>query len=91
MLCKVTHCVGHVAANTRPHQQHWGNEEMEAVISCKKTVRWLALSTRSELPSLSAPYLVIKSVTTNLQCCAQEYTCTNTHIVHQLFRSYMCT
>ena len=23
MLCKVTHCAGHILANTRPRQLHW--------------------------------------------------------------------
>ena len=34
MLCKVTHCTGHILANTRPHQLHWGDWEMGTVISC---------------------------------------------------------
>ena len=28
MLRKVTHCAGHVSANTRPHQLRWGDQEM---------------------------------------------------------------
>ena len=24
MSCKVTHCAGHISANTRPHQLRWG-------------------------------------------------------------------
>ena len=28
MLCKVTHCAGHVSANTRPHQLCLGDREM---------------------------------------------------------------
>lgn len=27
MLCKDTHCAGHVSANTRPHQLWWGDQE----------------------------------------------------------------
>ena len=33
-LDKVTHCVGHILANTRPHHLHWGDQEMGTVISC---------------------------------------------------------
>ena len=36
MLCKVTHCTGRISANTRPHQQHWGDREMGTAISCTK-------------------------------------------------------
>ena len=45
MLYKVTNCAGHVLANTRPHQLHWGDWEMGTVISCIECsqVRWLAL------------------------------------------------
>ena len=32
MLCKVTHCAGHVSANTRPHQLRWGDREMGTAI-----------------------------------------------------------
>ena len=28
MLCKVTHCAGHVSANTRPHQLYWGDRDI---------------------------------------------------------------
>ena len=34
MLCKVTHCAGHVSANTRPHQLCWGDWEMGTSVSC---------------------------------------------------------
>ena len=34
MLRKVTRCTGHVLANTRPHQLHWGDQEMGTAISC---------------------------------------------------------
>ena len=34
MLCKVTHCAGHVSANTRLHQLHWGDREVGTAISC---------------------------------------------------------
>ena len=34
MLCKVTHCAGHISTNTRPH--HWGDWEMGTAISCTK-------------------------------------------------------
>ena len=34
MLCKVTHCVGRVSVNTRPHQLRWGDWEMWTAISC---------------------------------------------------------
>ena len=34
MLCKVTHCAGHISANTRPHQLRWGDREMGTTISC---------------------------------------------------------
>ena len=34
MLYKVTHCAGHVLANTRPHQLRWGDREMGTAISC---------------------------------------------------------
>jgi len=35
ILCKVTHCTGHVSANTRPHQLRWGDWEIgTAIISC---------------------------------------------------------
>ena len=35
MLCKVTHCAGHVSANTKPHQQHlrWCDREMGTILS----------------------------------------------------------
>ena len=36
MFCKVTHCVGHVTANTRPHQLRWGDWETGTAISCTK-------------------------------------------------------
>ena len=36
MLCKVTHCTGHVSANTSPHQLRWGDQEMRTAISCTK-------------------------------------------------------
>ena len=36
MLCKVTHCAGHISANTRPHQLCWGDREMGTTISCIK-------------------------------------------------------
>ena len=34
MLCKVTHCAGHISTNTRPH--HWGDREMGTAVSCTK-------------------------------------------------------
>ena len=34
MLCKVTHCAGHIFANTRPHQLRWGDREVGTAISC---------------------------------------------------------
>ena len=34
MFCKVIHRTGRVSANTRPHQLHWGNQEMGTAISC---------------------------------------------------------
>ena len=34
MLCKVTHCTGHVLANTRPHQLCWGDWEIGTATSC---------------------------------------------------------
>ena len=37
MLCKVTHCAGHILANTRPHQLCWGNREMGTAISCTES------------------------------------------------------
>ena len=33
MLRKVTHCAGHISANTRPHQVRWGDREMGIAIS----------------------------------------------------------
>ena len=36
MLRKVTHCAGHVSANTRPHQLRWGDREMGTAILCTK-------------------------------------------------------
>ena len=36
MLDKFMHCTGNVLANTRPHHLHWGDQEMETAISCKK-------------------------------------------------------
>ena len=36
MVYKVTHCTGHVFANTRPHQLCWGDQEMGTAISCTK-------------------------------------------------------
>ena len=36
MLCKVTHCTGHISANARPHQLHWGDQDMGTAISCTK-------------------------------------------------------
>ena len=34
MLYKVTHCAGYISVNTRPHQLHWGDQEMGTAISC---------------------------------------------------------
>ena len=34
MLCKVTHCTGHISANTRPPQLCWGDQEMGTAILC---------------------------------------------------------
>ena len=31
---RVTHCAGHLSANARPHQLHWGDREMESAFSC---------------------------------------------------------
>ena len=31
MLCKVTHCIARILANTSPHQLHWAGWELEAV------------------------------------------------------------
>ena len=36
MLFKVSHCAGRVSANTGSHQEHWGDREMGALISCTK-------------------------------------------------------
>ena len=36
MLCKVTHCVGRVSANTRPHQLCWGDRETGTAVSHTK-------------------------------------------------------
>ena len=33
MSCEVTHCTGHISANTRPHQLHWGMHGL--CLSCK--------------------------------------------------------
>ena len=33
-LDKVTHCAGPILVNTRPHQLHWGEQEMGTVVSC---------------------------------------------------------
>ena len=33
-LAKVTHCAGHISANTRPHQLCWGGWEIGTAISC---------------------------------------------------------
>ena len=38
MLHKGTHCTGHVLADTRPYQLHWGDGEVETAISCRKSV-----------------------------------------------------
>ena len=46
MLYKVIHCAGHILANTRPHQLHWGDREMGQV---QNAVRWLALFKRCGL------------------------------------------
>jgi len=34
MSFKVTHCGGHVSANTRPHQLRWVDREMGTAILC---------------------------------------------------------
>ena len=34
MLCKVTHCAGHILANTRSHQLRWDDQKMGTAISC---------------------------------------------------------
>ena len=50
MLDKVTHWAGHVSANTRPHQLHWGPGDGDRY-HAQNTVRWLALSTQQvEVP-----------------------------------------
>ena len=40
-LSKVTHCARHIPSNTRPHQWHWGDQEMGTTVC--HAVRWLPL------------------------------------------------
>ena len=47
MLCKVTHCAGRVSANTRPHQLHWGDQEMGTATSCIESSQVAGLILRS--------------------------------------------
>ena len=44
MSHKVTHCVGCVSANTRPHQLHWGDQEMGTAFSRKKCSQMAGLT-----------------------------------------------
>ena len=44
VLCNVTHYTGCVSVNTRLYQLWWGDQEMRTAISCRKCIRWLALS-----------------------------------------------
>ena len=62
MLCKVTHCAGHVSANTKPHQLRWGDQEMGTAISyteCSQVAVLIQKSPKTpcKAPSLSAAIL----------------------------------
>ena len=62
MLRKVAHCEECISANTRPHQPHWGDREMETAISCTECSQVAGLIQKSvETPckalSLSAAIL----------------------------------
>ena len=57
MLCKVTHCAGHVSANTRPHQLHWGDREMGTAISCIECSQVADLILKGGREFLKAPSL----------------------------------
>ena len=64
MLHKVTHCAGRVSANTRPHQLHWGDQEMGTATLCTKCSQVAGLIQKlvetprySKAPSLCAAVL----------------------------------
>ena len=74
MLCnKVTHCAGHVSANTRPYQLHGGDREMGTAISCTKCNQMAGLIKKvgrssSEMLSLCAAVFCLKIVYSNHNC-----------------------
>ena len=37
-----SHCARSVSANTRPHQQRWGDQQMGLLSHAQNAVRWLA-------------------------------------------------
>ena len=49
MLCKGTHCVGHLLANTRSHQLRWGDQEMGTAISCTECSQVASLIQNAKL------------------------------------------
>ena len=65
MSCKVTHCTRHVSANTRPHQLHWGDQEMGTAVLCMKCSQVAGLIQKvsrcfSKAPSICAAVLQLK-------------------------------
>ena len=68
MLCKVT---GHIFANTRPHQLHWGDREMGTAISCTQCSQVTELIQKVSGSFLKAPSLhAAFSCVINAQMCA---------------------
>ena len=52
MLCKVTHCAGCILANTRPHQLHWGDQEMGTAISWSQVAGHIHTNIASLCPAI---------------------------------------
>ena len=73
MLCKVTHCTGHVLANTRPHQLRWGDQEMGTATSCTECRQgsWPYSKVgrdSSKAPSLRAAVLCVAVFRSKILC-----------------------
>ena len=67
MLCKVTHCAGHVSANTRPHQLRWGDWKMGTTISCSQVAGLIQKVGRSSSEASSLHAAVLRAAAFRLK------------------------
>ena len=73
MICIVTHCIGCISTNTRPHQLHWDDWEMGSAVLCmqihaQNAVGWLALFRPVEAQRMFATCCVTSLINDIISC-----------------------